>query len=95
MNKQFKNKISFLSSEPQNVRLMFCPACKIETNHVRTPNGWKCRVCDDVIKFETILEQRQETILYEVARDPGLLTDDVVEELADLGKTIDGGSHDQ
>ena len=96
MKQQLNNRISFVTQEPQNVRLMYCPACKINTNHHRTAsNTWVCW-CGHEIKPEpengSILEQRQETILYEVARDPGLLTNDVVEELADLSKEIDGGA---
>jgi len=79
-------RIIYLSTPSQTVRLEHCPVCKIETNHRLTPDGWQCRVCSvkTVDEPQSVTEQRRESILYAVAQDPGLLTDEVIEELAEL-----------
>jgi hypothetical protein len=87
MEKLHLNKrIVFLSTPSQTVRLEYCPVCQIETNHFQTAGGWTCRVCSikTVDEPQPITEQRRESILLHVAQDPGLLTDDVIEELAEL-----------
>jgi len=84
-------RIIFLSTPSQTVRLEYCPVCKTETNHFKTADGWQCRVCavKTVDEPQIITEQRRESILLAVAQDPGLLTDDVIEELAELDGSDD------
>ena len=78
--------IQNLTQQPQTVTLMDCSRCKspIGTNHKRTETGWSCNVCGNIDEPQTITEQRRESLLQQVAQDPGRLTDEVVEELAEL-----------
>lgn len=81
MEKLYLDKrIVFISTPSQTVKAEHCPRCGVTTCHFLKDGQWLCRVCE----IKTVPEQRRDEILVAVAQDPGMLTDDVIEELAEL-----------
>jgi uncharacterized Zn finger protein (UPF0148 family) len=86
MEKLFLDKrIVFISTPSQTVKAEHCPRCGVTTCHRLKDGEWKCVVCAiKTVEPQTVTEQRRESLLQEIAQDPGRLTDDVIEELAEL-----------
>lgn len=87
-----EQQITNLTQQP-NVKLMYCSACQIHTNHHRTQSGaWVCwcgnqdepPATDQPAFPSGSLSARRDFILYEIAQGRGELTDDVIGELAEL-----------